>query len=209
MEATAVGSKTVYGGMAQQLQEDTRESPLHVRLDALASTISKLGIAAAVLVAASDLFLCLIVQGGMRQHAVFILQHVLHAITLAVTVLVVAVPEGLPMMITVVLSSNMLRMMHDHVLVRRLTGIETAGSMNILFTDKTGTLTSGQMTAETVFSGDGTRFDGMQSLHRHASALFGQIYADCRYNTGATLSVSGIAGGNATDPARCARDCVI
>lgn len=77
MEATAVGSKTVYGGMAQQLQEDTRESPLHVRLDALASTISKLGIAAAVLVAASDLFLCLIVQGGMRQHAVFILQHVL------------------------------------------------------------------------------------------------------------------------------------
>lgn len=201
MEATAVGSKTVYGSMAQQLQEDTRESPLHVRLDALASTISKLGIAAAILVAASDLFLCLIVQGGMRQHAVFILQHVLHAITLAVTVLVVAVPEGLPMMITVVLSSNMLRMMHDHVLVRRLTGIETAGSMNILFTDKTGTLTSGQMTAETVFSGDGTRFDGMQSLHRHASALFGQIYADCRYNTGATLSVSGIAGGNATDRA--------
>ena len=77
----------------------------------------------------------------------------------------------------------------------------TYPKMNILFTDKTGTLTSGQMTAETVFSGDGTRFDGMQSLHRHALALFGQIYADCRYNTGATLSISGIAGGNATDRA--------
>ena len=118
MEATAVGSKTVYGSMAQQLQEDTRESPLHVRLDALASTISKLGVAAAILVAASDLFLCLIVQNGIQQGLVSILQHVLHAITLAVTVLVVAVPEGLPMMITVVLSSNMLRMMRDHVLVR-------------------------------------------------------------------------------------------
>jgi P-type E1-E2 ATPase len=55
-----------------------------------------------------------------------------------ITVIVVASPEGLPMMITVVLSSNMKRMMRDGVLVKKLVGIETAGSMNILFTDKTG-----------------------------------------------------------------------
>lgn len=201
LEVTAVGSKTVYGSMAGQLQEDTRESPLHVRLDALAGSISKLGMAAAILVAASDLFLCLIVQNGIHQGLASVLQHILHAVTLAVTVLVVAVPEGLPMMITVVLSSNMLRMMRDHVLVRRLTGIETAGSMNLLFTDKTGTLTCGQMTAEAIFSGDGTRFDGMQTLHHRAPVLFAQIYADCRYNTGGTLSANGIAGGNATDRA--------
>ena len=69
--------------------------------------------------------------------------HVLHALTPAITVVVVAVPEGLPMMITVVLSSNMRRMLKDHVLVRKLVGIETSGSLNILFTDKTGTLTKG------------------------------------------------------------------
>ena len=72
-----------------------------------------------------------------------LLEHVMHAVTLAITVVVVAVPEGLPMMITVVLSSNMRRMLKDHVLVRKLVGIETSGSLNLLFTDKTGTLTTG------------------------------------------------------------------
>ena len=69
----------------------------------------------------------------------------MHALTLSISIVVVAVPEGLPMMITVVLSSNMLRMMRDHVLVRKLVGIETSGSLNILFTDKTGTLTRGRL----------------------------------------------------------------
>lgn len=201
MEVTAVGSNTMYGSMAKQLQEDTRESPLHVRLDALAGSISRLGIAAAILVAASDLFLSLFVQNGLSQGFAAILQHILHAVTLAVTVLVVAVPEGLPMMITVVLSSNMVRMMRDHVLVRRLTGIETAGSMNILFTDKTGTLTCGRMTAELIFTGDGTRFDSMSSFQNSAPALFQQVYADCRYNSGGMISAGNVTGGNATDRA--------
>lgn len=201
MEVTAVGSNTMYGDMAKQMQADTRESPLHVRLEALAGMISRLGIAAAILVAASDLFLSLFVQHGLSQGVAAIFQHILHAITLAVTVLVVAVPEGLPMMITVVLSSNMVRMMRDHVLVRRLTGIETAGSMNILFTDKTGTLTCGRMTAELVFAGDGTRFDGIPSLRTSAAALFRQIYADCRYNSGGSISTGSVSGGNATDRA--------
>ena len=201
MEVTAVGSRTMYGSMARQMQEDTRESPLHVRLEALAGSISRLGLAAALLVAASDLFLSLFVQQGLSQGFAAIVQHILHAVTLAVTVLVVAVPEGLPMMITVVLSSNMVRMLRDHVLVRRLTGIETAGSMNILFTDKTGTLTCGRMTAELIFTGDGTRFDSMADLRNHAPPLFGQVYADCRYNSGGTLSAGTVTGGNATDRA--------
>ena len=77
--------------------------------------------------------------------------HVLHALTLAITVVVVAVPEGLPMMITVVLSSNMRRMLKDHVLVRKLVGIETSGSLNILFTDKTGTLTRGTAAGRAIY----------------------------------------------------------
>ncbi|UKI26815.1 MAG: hypothetical protein L6V91_08825 [Bacilli bacterium] len=65
--------------------------------------------------------------------------------TLAVSVLVMAVPEGLPMMITLVLSTNSKKMLLNNVLVRKMVGIETAGSLNILFTDKTGTLTKGKM----------------------------------------------------------------
>ena len=71
--------------------------------------------------------------------------HILYALTLSVTIIVVAVPEGLPMMITLVLSSNMKRMLKNNVLVRKMIGIETAGSLNILFTDKTGTLTKGKL----------------------------------------------------------------
>ncbi len=201
MEVNAVGTRTVYGGMAAQIQEETRQSPLHVRLEALAALISRLGMAAALLVAASDLFLSLIVQNGLSQGAAVIAQHVLHAVTLAVTVLVVAVPEGLPMMITVVLSSNMVRMTRDHVLVRRLTGIETAGSMNILFTDKTGTLTTGQMTAQLVFSGDGTRFDSFDALRTQAPSLYQTVCSDCFCNSGAKRTASGVTGGNATDRA--------
>jgi len=67
--------------------------------------------------------------------------YILQALTLAVTIIVVAVPEGLPMMITLVLSSNVKRMLKNNVLVRKMIGIETAGNLNILFTDKTGTLT--------------------------------------------------------------------
>jgi hypothetical protein len=69
-----------------------------------------------------------------------------------ITVVVVAVPEGLPMMITVVLSSNMSKMINDKIMVKKLVGIETAGSMNILFTDKTGTLTEGKTVCDRIIT---------------------------------------------------------
>lgn len=62
--------------------------------------------------------------------------HLLYSLTLGITIIVVAVPEGLPMMITLVLSSNMKRLLKENVLVRKLVGIESSGSLNILFTDK-------------------------------------------------------------------------
>ena len=86
---------------------------------------------------------------------------------LGVTVVVVSVPEGLPMMITVVLSSNMKRMLKDHVLVRKLVGVETAGSLNILFTDKTGTLTRGRLEVSSFIAGDGIRSVSYTHLHRY------------------------------------------
>ena len=84
-----------------------------------------------------------------------VFSYLMHALTLAIAVVVVAVPEGLPMMIAVVLSSNRVKMAKDNVLVKRAAGIEAAGGMQILFTDKTGTLTKGTAAVTHVITGKG------------------------------------------------------
>lgn len=200
MRAERMGDKSFYGGMAQKMQDSTRESPLKVRLGGLAASISKLGYLAALLVAAADLFQSLIMQGGLQAGGGALFAHLLHAATLAITVVVVAVPEGLPMMITVVLSSNMLRMLRDKVLVRKLTGIETSGSLNILFTDKTGTLTRGDMAANRFIAGDGTEFESADALRR-SPVLWELCQLACGLGSECTLSGNRVLGGNATDRA--------
>ena len=110
-------------------------------------------------------------------------------------------PEGLPMMIAVVLSSNIKRMVKDNVLVRKPVGIEAAGSMNLLFTDKTGTLTEGKMTVCGILSSDGTLKDSALDLKKgqlHAARLYA---LSCRYNTGADMLGSEAVGGNGTERA--------
>lgn len=200
LEVHRVGDDTMYGGMAQQLQEDARPSPLHVRLEALAGAVSRFGIAAAGLVAAADLTQSFVL-GGEVVGAQAVASHLLHAATLAVTVVVVAVPEGLPMMITIVLSRNMLRMMKDHVLVRRLTGIETAGSLSVLFTDKTGTLTQGRMSVNTYFAPDGTAYHSAGELRRMHPEQYELVELFCTCGTGAQRADGAAVGGNATDRA--------
>ena len=87
-----------------------------------------------------------------------IINHLIYALTLTVTIIIVAVPEGLPMMITLVLSSNMKRMLKDNVLVRKPTGIETSGNIEYLITDKTGTLTKGELKATSFVSANNIRY---------------------------------------------------
>ena len=203
-----VGDATFYGGLAREIQEETRESPLKVRLAGLARTISRLGYIAAGLVAGADLFHSIIIDNAMdwaRIAAMFtqpalIFGHILHALTLAITVVVVAVPEGLPMMITVVLSSNMRRMLKDHVLVRKLVGIETSGSLNILFTDKTGTLTRGKLEVSRILTGDGTVYKRPEDLRKKRD-LWEWIELSCGRNNESVVSDKGALGGNATDRA--------
>lgn len=163
MQILRVGDATVYGSLAMELQSEKRESPLKIRLSKLASVISKIGYIAAAVVALSYYVNALFIESGLEK--VLILakftdlrwqsETLLHCLTLAVTLIVVAVPEGLPMMITVVLSSNMKKMLRDGILVRKLVGIETAGSLNLLFTDKTGTLTTGKQTVLSLIDGSG------------------------------------------------------
>jgi len=158
---TCVGDKTVYGQAAAELQDTDPPSPLKERLGRLAGIISKIGYVSAAFVAGAHLFHSFYLESGMNlsvmwlrmQDLSFVWSECLAALTMAISILVVAVPEGLPMMITVVLSSNMKKMMESGVLVRKLVGIETSGCLSILFTDKTGTLTTGALTVSGVRTG--------------------------------------------------------
>ncbi len=195
-----VGDATFYGGVAADVQKSDRPSPLKERLAALAKSVSFLGYIAAAAIAFAYLFNVFVIDSGMDaalalakiKDLSFSLPQLIRALTMAISVLVVAVPEGLPMMITVVLSSNMKRMLSEGVLVRRLVGIETAGNLNILFTDKTGTLTEGRMQITNVVTPDG-EFDTPATLSK-APALKTALLA-------AHTACRAPGRGNATDRA--------
>ena len=104
-------------------------------------------------------------------------------------------------MIAVVLSANIRRMVRDQVLVRKPVGIEAAGSMNLLFTDKTGTLTEGKMSVGRILLIDGREFDSHSDLRRAAPAVGARYAKSCLYNTGAQWTEGKALGGNATDRA--------
>ncbi|MBQ8818413.1 MAG: calcium-translocating P-type ATPase, PMCA-type [Clostridia bacterium] len=207
-EVFAVGDQSFLGKISIEVQTDTRESPLKLRLSKLAKQISRLGYLAAFLIAFAYLFNCIVVDSSFEwililmkvTDVAYILEKLLHAFMLGLTVIVVAVPEGLPMMIAVVLSSNIRRMVRDNVLVRKPVGIEAAGSMNLLLTDKTGTLTEGKMSVECVILGEGEKTSCAALVKRHAPIA--KAYVDCcRYNTQSSLSDGKAVGGNGTERA--------
>ena len=207
MRVGRVGENTFYGAVAVGVQSQTRESPLKLRLSKLASQISRIGYAMAALVALTNLFFTFIVSNDFSaaliiediKNTPFLLSSLLHAFSLMLTVVVVAVPEGLPMMITVLLSSNMHRMQKDGVLVKKMVGIETAGSMNILFTDKTGTLTSGMLSVESFFTSD-CKYRSINALKRN-QILYSSLCLSAKYNTDVYRSENGSVGGNQTERA--------
>ena len=204
-----VGDKSFLGGIVQELQNETRESPLKIRLSKLAKQISLLGYGAAILIALLSLFSSLFIESEFIREVIiskltdpqFMVSEILHSITLGLTVVIMAVPEGLPMMIAVVLSSNVKRMLKDMVLVRKSTGIEAAGSMNILFTDKTGTLTKGKMSVEGFILSNGETVNGAGNLRKKEPNTWLSFCENSLYNTSASVSSRKIFGGNATERA--------
>lgn len=206
MRVERVGDKTFYGGLAREMQDEPPESPLRVKLAGLAKTLSKIGYIAAVLIAVADLFNSFLIDNGMNFARAWsdlctwtiCVPRLMHALTLAIAIVVVAVPEGLPMMIAVVLSSNMLRMLKDKVMVRKPVGIEASGGLNILFTDKTGTLTKGELEAVKFVDGRGQVFNDVPSCGRAVNEL---LRLSAYFNTGSVLSEGKALGGNATDRA--------
>ncbi len=202
-----VGAATYYGMVAKDLQTETRESPLKLRLSRLASQISRIGYVVALIVGICYLFNTILLDNGFEPSRILsflgngkaMFATLIHALTLMITVVVVAAPEGLPMMITVVLSANMKKMLADNILVKKLVGIETAGSMNILFTDKTGTITVGKPECERIITVSGS-IKGMESLRR-SRKIYEYLKISAIYNTDVVNVGGELTGGNSTDRA--------
>lgn len=207
MLVRSVGDNTFYGKMAMELQEDNTESPLRIRLTKLAQSISKIGYICSLLVAGSYLIYMIVISNNFDKNLIVstltngrvMFGYVLDALTLCVTIIVVSVPEGLPMMITLVLSSNMKRMLKDNVLVRKLIGIETAGNINVLLTDKTGTLTKGKLSVVGLMDGEGNTFEYVNS-HGEYKKMLGMSMA-INNESSYDKKSGNIIGGNITDRA--------
>ena len=208
MIVDTVGDSSFYGKLAKELSSsDDRLSPLQVKLEGLASLISKFGYSVAILIAITFIFMKSVVANNFD--AALISQYfsdwtifvpdMMDALVLSIIIVVAAIPEGLPMMIAIVLSMNMRKLLIDKVLVRRLLGIETAGSLNILFSDKTGTITRGILTPKLFISGSGHVYNNFKDL---PDSLKGLLQLSILENTSAVISPEGeVVGGNASEKA--------
>ena len=211
MQVTTIGDKSVYGEIAKGLQEDDeRDSPLKVKLGKLAHQISLFGYIGGIAIAIVFIFQQIVMRNQFDPALIAafasdwlnVVNVIVEGIILAVIIIVVAVPEGLPLMIAIVSALNMRKMLNDHVLVRKIAGIETAGSLNILFSDKTGTITKGKLEAVTFVTGDGSEYHNYTDV---VGELQNLLSLSINQNTNAVLSGAGadqkVIGGNATERA--------
>lgn len=204
LDVRKVGLKTMMGKMAEEMQEDEVDSPLKVKLGKLAHQISTFGYIGAVVIAIFYMVYFVLSAGGIEQYLAMgwteILKNVMDAVSLAIVIIVCAVPEGLPLMISLVLMQNTSKMLDHNVLVRKAEGIETAGSLNILFSDKTGTITKGMLEVVEFFMPNGNTIPMNElSLHSKIKAL---LDISIGKNTASMFDANHrVIGGNATDQA--------
>ena len=206
MKVTLVGDKTFYGKIASELKEKNDDSPLRIRLRNLAKIISTFGYIGAFLASVSYLFSVIVVNNSFMLEKIIdtvtnvpvMMEHIIYALTLSVTIIIVSVPEGLPMMITLVLSSNMRRMLKNNVLVRRLVGIETAGNINILFSDKTGTLTTGKLKVTGIIDGSLNEYKNENQII-HKKRYYDLLRVSMVVNNMSCYDENKVVGGNVTD----------
>ncbi|KAI4311296.1 hypothetical protein MLD38_036201 [Melastoma candidum] len=195
MLVTSVGMSTTWGEMMSSISRDTNEqTPLQARLNNLTSSIGKLGLAVAFLV----LVVLLIRfftgntydENGNREFTSGvstsndIINGVVGIVAAAVTIVVVAIPEGLPLAVTLTLAYSMKRMMKDQAMVRKLSACETMGSATTICTDKTGTLTMNQMTVTSFHLGNESISEG-----RNHSSISSYVLDLIR--TGVALNTTG------------------
>ncbi len=201
MQAVKIGDASIYGQLTQELKDDERDSPLKLKLKGLADDISKFGYAGGILIAVAVMLHKILVAGGPSAYLAnmtAVMGDLVQAVILAIIIIVMAVPEGLPLMIAIVSSLNMRKMLMDNVLVRKLVGIETAGSLNILFSDKTGTITKGKLEVIRFITGDKQEILSFEELPERLKEF---TYQNVVLNTSAAVSDGAIVGGNMTEMA--------
>lgn len=204
LDVRKVGLKTMMGKMAEEMQEDEPDSPLKVKLAKLAKQISTFGYIGAVVIAVLYFVYFIVSAGGVSAYfaigAEEVIKDIVEAVSLAVVIIVCAVPEGLPLMISLVLMQNTSKMLDHNVLVRKAEGIETAGSLNILFSDKTGTITKGMLEVVDFFTADGSSIP-IPELGSHGKV---KRLLDLAIGKNTQSMFDGehrVIGGNATDQA--------
>ncbi|MGP1570194.1 MAG: calcium-translocating P-type ATPase, PMCA-type [Eubacteriales bacterium] len=204
LDVRRVGLSTMMGKMAEEMQGEEPDSPLKVKLSKLANQISTFGYIGAIVIAIMYTVHFIILAGGIdayfSQHIEIIIKNLISAVSLAIVIIVCAVPEGLPLMISLVLMQNTSKMLDHNVLVRKAEGIETAGSLNILFSDKTGTITKGSLEVVEFFLGD-TGVIALDELEKHR-AIKESVDIAIGKNTQSMFDAEhNVIGGNATDQA--------
>ncbi len=198
MQVTDVGDNTVLGTINVSLQEkDESKTPSEEKLDRLAKGIGIFGYCGGGAAAVINLVLGLI---NMSQYTVGSIAYlVLSSIILGVSIVVMAVPEGLPLMNTLVQGLNVGKMLKAHIYVKNPKAIETAGYLTHIYTDKTGTLTNGKMTVANVITGDSTIYESFGDICEDTK---NDIIIGAGVNNDATISGEGKAiGSNDTDRA--------
>lgn len=211
LQVCAVGKNTLSGSLTGGQSEEI-DSPLKAKLTVLANGISRFGYIGGAVIAISYLgvkaaFDPHLAPGASSYFSWANISHlgpdIIQAVILSVLIIVMAVPEGLPMMIAMVLSLNMKKLLSDNILVRKMVGIETAGSMNILFSDKTGTLTEGKLRVLYFYSADETQYDSFGGIPDELRRLLG-ISLSVNTNASYLTKEDGtehIVGGNVTEKA--------
>ena len=204
LDVRKVGLKTMMGKMAEEMQEDEPDSPLKVKLAKLAKQISTFGYIGAIVIAILYLAYFVTSEGGVSAFFALgmetVVKKIVEAVSLAVVIIVCAVPEGLPLMISLVLMQNTSKMLDHNVLVRKAEGIETAGSLNILFSDKTGTITKGMLEVVDFFTADGKSI-AIPELPKHERTKELLDFAIGKNTQSMYDGEHRVIGGNATDQA--------
>ena len=145
MVVTAVGDNTEFGKIAGELSGDMNSStPLQEKLARLGKTITVMGVAAAAVVFVSQLI-------SFKLHNGLVLEEVMEAFVTSIVLIVAAVPEGLPTIVAVSLSINIIKLSKNNALVKKMIASETVGCINVICSDKTGTLTENKMTVRSYF----------------------------------------------------------
>ena len=207
IEATQIGDNTVLGSINTSLQEDSKNSPSKEKLNKLARNIGVLGYSAGAAYSVINLvlgFIALNKANNLNGGSIFLL--IIETILFAVTIIIMAVPEGLPMMLALVSSMNSGRLLAQNILVRHPDTIETAGYMNILFSDKTGTITEGKLSVVDFFLGDGTLYAATgetdaPDFDTMSDSLKAEIINGIGLNNDAMVADGNAVGSNATDRA--------